>query len=320
MSESSFLGFEFAPVKLEDRGILTEFLRKYPQRLTGYTFATLAAWNSYFRYEWAFAEPELLLISCVMEPDSRRHLLQPVGLASESVIHALEARAPDLPYPLKVIGVSDPFLKLHPELSSSFSVSEDRAVSNYIYSAQALAQLSGRKYSKKRNLLSQASGLYRWICEPLRSGNIDKCFSILESISGEERPQVEGMLKRELAALDCTLRHFDDFNQKGLVLSVDDRPVAFSIYEPISPSTVAIHFERALRSYKGLYQVINLETAKLIAADGFQHINREEDLGDPGLRDAKMSYHPIEIVPAYELTYQSKTLLLSQGGNPATAP
>ena len=320
MSDSSFLGFKFAPVKLEDRGTLTEFLGKYPQRLAGYTFATLAAWCSYFRYEWAFAEPELLLISCVLEPDSRRHLLQPIGPVSESVIHALESRAPDLPYPLKIIGVSDSFLKLHAELSSSFSVSEDRAVSNYIYSAQALAQLSGRKYSKKRNLLSQANGLYRWICEPLRSGNIEKCFSILESISSEERPQVEGMLKRELAALDCTLRHVEEFNQKGLVLSVDDRPVAFSIYEPISPSTVAIHFERALRSYKGLYQVINLETAKVIAAEGFQHINREEDLGDPGLRDAKMSYHPIEIVPAYELTYQSKALLLPEGGNPATAP
>jgi hypothetical protein len=89
-----------------------------------------------------------------------------------------------------------------------------------------------------------------------------------------------------------------------LLVSVDDRPVAFSIYEAISSTTVAIHFERALRSYKGLYQVINCETAKVVASQGFQFINREEDLGDAGLRDAKMSYHPIEIVPAYELTYK----------------
>jgi len=306
MSESSFLGFKFSPVKLEDRGVLTEFLSKYPQRLTGYTFATLAAWCSYFRYEWTFAEPGLLLISCVLEPDSHRHLLQPVGPMSESIIQALENKAPELPYPLKIIGVSDSFLRLHTELSTSFTVSEDRAVSNYLYSAEALAQLPGRKYSKKRNLLSQANGLYRWVCEPLHAGNIDKCLAVLASIASEEHPDVEGMLKRELAALDCTLRHFSEFNQRGLVISVEDRPVAFSIYEPISPTTVAIHFERALRSYKGLYQVINLETAKVIAAEGFQFINREEDLGDPGLRDAKMSYHPVEIIPAYELTYQNK--------------
>jgi hypothetical protein len=128
----------------------------------------------------------------------------------------------------------------------------------------------------------------------------------LNSIQEEERPQIQGMLKRELAALECTLRHFDEFGQQGLVLWVDQKPVAFSIFEPISPTTVAIHFERALRSYKGMYQVINCETAKIILNQGFQFINREEDVGDPGLRDAKMSYHPIEIVPAYELTFREQ--------------
>jgi uncharacterized protein len=139
------------------------------------------------------------------------------------------------------------------------------------------------------------------------SNSISKCLAVLDSIFREERPPIEGMLKKELAALECTLSHFEEFDQKGLIISVEERPVAFSIYEAISPSTVAIHFERALRSYKGLYQVINLETAKVIAGQGFQFINREEDLGDPGLRDAKMSYHPTEIVPAYELTFKRTT-------------
>ena len=79
--------------------------------------------------------------------------------------------------------------------------------------------------------------------------------------------------------------------------------MAFSIYEAIGPATVAVHFERALRSYKGLYQVINWETAKAVAAQGFDYINREEDMGDDGLREAKMSYFPVEIVKAYELNF-----------------
>jgi uncharacterized protein len=307
MSKSSFLGFEFSPLRLEDRSTLTEFLSRHPQRLSGYSFATLAAWNSFFRYEWAFAESDLLLITCVLEPHSHRHLLQPVGTTSEKALQIIGTKAADLNYPLKIIGVSDSFLRLNTVLSSDFSVSEDRAVSNYLYSAEALALLPGRKYSKKRNLLSQATTQYRWVCEPIHAGIIGKCFSVLESIAQEEHPVVEGMLKRELDALNCTLGHFGDLNQRGLVISVEDRPVAFSIYEAISPTTVAIHFERALRSYKGLYQVVNVETAKVIHAEGFQCINREEDLGDPGLRDAKMSYHPVEVVPAYELTYQFKS-------------
>jgi hypothetical protein len=228
-----------------------------------------------------------------------------VGLLTPDTAKRIEAWAARLPYRLRLIGVGDVLLKEYPAFARSFDISEDRAVSNYLYSASSLAQLPGRKYSKKRNLLSQASGLYRWSCEPLHSGRIDDCFTVLNSVLEEERPQIEGMLKRELDALECTLRHFDELGQQGLLISIDHRPVAFSIYEAISPTTVAIHFERALRSYKGLYQVINCETAKVVAAQGFQFINREEDLGDPGLRDAKMSYHPIEIIPAYEWTYKS---------------
>jgi hypothetical protein len=305
MTEPSLPGLEFSSLKLEDRGLLTEFLKKNPQRLTGYTFASLAAWRPFFHYEWTFAEPGVLLISCVLEPDPRRHLLQPVGLLTPEADKTIVAWASSLSYPLRIIGVGDVFLKGNPLFAKSFEVSEDRAVSNYLYAASALAQLPGRKYSKKRNLLAQASGLYRWSCEMLNSKRIEQCFAVLNSILEEERPQVEGMLKRELAALECTLRHFDEFGQQGLLISIDSRPVAFSIYEAISPTTVAIHFERALRSYKGLYQVINCETAKVIAAQGYQFINREEDLGDPGLRDAKMSYQPIEIIPAYELTYKA---------------
>lgn len=309
MTEPSSPGFEFSPLKLEDGGTLTDFLRSNPQRLTGYTFATLAAWRPFFHYEWTFADTGVLLISCVLEPDPHRHLLQPVGSLGPRAAERLEAWAAGRSYPLRIIGVSDEFLDQNPTFTRSFEVSEDRAVSNYLYIAASLAQLPGRKYSKKRNLLAQASGLYRWSCETLNAGNIEHCFAVLNSIMDEERPQLEGMLKRELAALECTLRYFDEFGQQGLLVSIENRPVAFSVYEAISPSTVAIHFERALRSYKGLYQVINCETAKVIAAQGFQFINREEDLGDPGLRDAKMSYHPVEIIPAYEMTYKGNARL-----------
>jgi hypothetical protein len=95
-----------------------------------------------------------------------------------------------------------------------------------------------------------------------------------------------------------------------LLVSAGTRPVAFSIYEAIGPVTVAVHFERALRSYKGLYQVINWETAKAVAAQGFDYLNREEDMGDAGLRDAKMSYHPVEIVKAHELTFNGSTVAI----------
>ncbi len=305
MNEHSFLNMEFTPVGLDEDGTLKKFLRKHPQPLSGFTVAMLAAWAPAYRYEWIMADPDTLLISCVPYPDTKRHLLQPVGSVSTEVRQKIIEGARATPYPLKIVNVSGRFIKTNPEFLESFSFRENRAFSNYVYRAEALARLRGRKYSKKRNLLSQASKLYEWTCRPLSQNETTACFEVLESIQEEEQPAIEGMLELEIAALKSALEHFKDLEQQGLVLFVDGSPVAFSIFEEISPSTVAVHFERALRRFKGLYQVINHETSKLIFEKGYEFINREEDLGDVGLRDAKKSYHPVKIVPAFALTYMS---------------
>lgn len=302
MTAHRFLDFEFDPVRLGDRELLAPILRRHPQPLAGYTFAVLAAWNPFFHYGWSAAGPDTLLISCLVDPPGRRHLLQPLGTFDPSLKERILAEAAALPYPLKILGVSERFLGEHADFTRAFTVREDRTVSNYIYSAEALATLKGRKYAKKRNLISQAEGLYEWTASPLTAERTDACFAVLEAIAGEEHPLVEGMLAREMAALESTLHHFKAWEQQGVLVEAAGRPAAFSIYEAIGPRTAAIHFERALRSYKGLYQVINRETARVIGDQGYEFINREEDLGDPGLRAAKQSYHPVEIVPAYELT------------------
>jgi uncharacterized protein len=306
MNEFSLLGFDFSPVRQEDSGLLTAFLKRYPQPLTGYTFATLEAWKSFYRYGWCLAAPETLLITCTLDSDHRQHLIQPVGQLSAESKEKILRHASELDYSLKIVGVCNRFLTANPDFTQSFTIREDRDLSNYVYSSSALAKLPGRKYSKKRNLLAQAQGLYQWTLQPLTTGLTNACFAVLKSIIEEEHPLIEGMLERELAALENTLRKFDQLEQQGLVISVDGRPVAFSIFEAIGPTMAAIHFERALRSYKGLYQVINWETAKIIHAQGFEFVNREEDLGDPGLRDAKTSYHPIEIIPSYEMIFRNR--------------
>jgi len=307
MNEFSFLGFNFSPVRQEDAGLLTAFLKRYPQPLAGYTFAALEAWKPFYHYGWCLVTPETLLITCTLDSDSHQHqhLLQPMGQLSADEKEEILRQAAKLDYSLRIVGVCDRFLKEHADFVQAFTVRDDRDLSNYVYSAEALAKLPGRKYSKKRNLLAQAQGLYQWTIQPLTLELTNSCFSVLESILEEEHPIVEGMLERELAALEITLRKFDKLQQQGLLISAGERPVAFSIFEAISPTTAAIHFERALRSYKGLYQIINWETAKIIQAQGFEFINREEDLGDPGLRDAKMSYHPVEIIPVYEMAFKN---------------
>ncbi len=300
--QSPFLGWHFKRLELHQRAQLTELFTLHPQPLSGYTFASLATWDPVFRYSWMLDSSGTLLISCLLDPDRRRHLMQPLGPFPGAMQEQLIREAASLPYPLQIVGVSEEFLAHSDDFVGRCKVVEDPAASNYIYLAESLAQLPGRKYAKKRNLISQAQGAYSWIPESLSVSNTAACHEVLRRIREEEEPEIDMNLQQELTALDRTLHLWGELGQGGLLLRVDGKPVAFSIYEPITPTMVAVHFERALRSYKGLYQVINWETARVVAAKGFEFINREEDLGSPGLRDAKRSYAPVKLNPAYVLT------------------
>lgn len=295
------LEWKFNPLISFDRASLAGFLSAHPQPLSGYTLGSLVSWDPVFEYGWVFPEPETLLISCLLGPARERHLMQPLGLFPPAVQDKVFAEAESADYPLRIVGVSEGFLARHPDFARRFLIHEDETASNYVYLAEDLAQLAGRKYARKRNLISQASSLYQWTAEPIAPENTSACAAVLKRIKGEEQPEDNANLQQELAALERTLQLWRELGQKGVLLRIEGGPVAFAIYEPIHPTTVAVHFERALRSYKGLYQVINWETARLVVSSGFTFINREEDLGTPGLREAKRSYHPTRIMPAYEM-------------------
>jgi len=303
MNSFCYLGFEFINVCRENQEEVSSFLHKNPQQLCGYTHATLEAWKAFVSYEHGLLEPETMLIAYRPLLEAPPILLQPIGAFSSDFQNRLFSEAEALNYPLKIMGVSGSFIERHPEFVARFSIRDERNFANYLYRAEDLANLRGRKYSKKRNLISQARNLYSWKANTLTEEMTDKCFAVLESIKKEESPVMEGMSERELVALETTLRNFRRLGQQGLLITVDDRPVAFSIFEQTNSTTATIHFERALRSYKGLYQVINQEAACVIAAQGYEFINREEDVGDAGLRSAKLSYHPFELVTAWELTF-----------------
>lgn len=300
------MGTRLRPFDLRQRDELSPLLEKHPQKLSGYTFAMLAAWDPVFHYSWARPEPEAVIVSCLVIPDTRLHVIQPVGLLSPHLQRELASQAARLPYPMKIYGVSKDFLDANPELVARFAVEEEPIASNYIYKAEDLALLAGRKLAAKRNHIAQASREYTWTAHELSVGDVPECVTLAKHLLEESDKSLS--LERDVLACEVALTHFELLKLRGTVIRVEGRIVAFSIWEPLDAVTAVVHFERAMRTHKGLYQVVNQETAKTMNAEGFQLINREEDLGDPGLRKSKLSYHPIRLETAYTLTYHGSTV------------
>jgi hypothetical protein len=194
------------------------------------------------------------------------------------------------------------FFERHAAFARHFEIAAVRDGANYVYAAGDLAGLPGRRYAGKRNLIAQASRLYSWSLETLDPLRVGACLGFSEDIASRRTTQGAVTLAQEQEALEGALRDLGPLGLQGLLVRVDGRPSAFSIFDRLSSTTAVVLFERARRGVKGLYQVINRETARVIAAQGSTLINREEDLGDPGLRKAKLSYHPSRIEMKHTLT------------------
>ena len=109
-------------------------------------------------------------------------------------------------------------------------------------------------------------------------------------------------LKSETEACRDALANFKALELQGGVIVIDKEVVAFSLGERLNKNTAVVHFEKADPDYPGLPSVINNEYVINEWAD-VAYLNREEDLGETGLRAAKLSYNPAFLVDKYYINF-----------------
>ena len=294
----------FKAITINDKEVIDLFLYKdSPPGLGAFTFSSLISWESIYHYQWAVLY-DTLLIKLTTIDDNRGHFAKPIGDFPAALEDRIIRHAVSLNYNLNIFGISDEFVANHPGFVSNFDQAEHRELENYIYLSENLALLKGREYQSKRNLVNQFETKNNWTIEPISAGNIPDCFELINDIYTQKDFDSIPYLAYEIKALEFVLNHFARLREEGILIRVDGKPAAFSIYEYLNPSTYVVHFEKALKAYNGLYQLINRETARIILSKGFKYINREEDLGIDGLRKAKLSYHPVELYPANALVFK----------------
>jgi hypothetical protein len=109
---------------------------------------------------------------------------------------------------------------------------------------------------------------------------------MFSSLLGEERAIYEALI------------NIEKLNFKGGVILIDGKVEAFALGEQLNPQTAVIHIEKANPAFDGLYQLINQEFC-IHEWSTLPYINREQDLGEKGLRESKLSYHPHHMVNKY---------------------
>ena len=220
--------------------------------------------------------------------------MQPIGTGDIRVaVEALAADAASLGVPLRLYGLCEhgcsQLESLYPGRVATYA---SPANFDYIYLAEDLATLAGRKYQPKRNHINRFLSRYSYRFEPLSASNIEDCIYLNSVWCSQKGTDSSAAEQRALQ------RAFDNFGVipfKGWILYANGNPCAFAIGSQINHDTFCIHIEKADVTYEGAGAMINNLVAIELSYQ-YKYINREDDLGIEGLRRAKQSYYPVELL------------------------
>ena len=179
---------------------------------------------------------------------------------------------------------------------SQFTYERSPENQDYIYLTKDLVMLAGKRYHGKRNHIARFYKTYDdFRFETIDSSNKADALSVAVEWCREN--SINPDKNEEIAAISEALEMYEEYNLQGAVLYVEDKPVAMTLGSEISDRVFDINFEKALRTYEGVYAVINNEFAKTLTK--YEFINREEDMGIEGLRKSKLSYNPVIILDRF---------------------
>jgi uncharacterized protein len=292
-------------LELDDKETITSRLDNY-QPLAGHlTFTNLILWNDYYQFQWGLNE-DILLIQGISSKGNH-FFLQPIG----STI------SPELPQSLltwlvknhkqnspSIIKAEERFLT---KVSSNQTIlgTESRDDFDYLYSKTDLVELKGKKYHSKKNHLNAFDRNYNWQFQPLDNNHIDECIAIAEAwYKARTSPEQDTVLLAELKGIAHVLKNRQHLRMQGGVILINGHVEAFSLGDKLNNNTAVIHIEKASPAIPNLSSLINQQSAQNTWGD-LEYINRENDVGDPGLRQAKLSYRPIELIKKFTITLQS---------------
>ncbi len=292
---------------LSDREIISWYAEKYNQFSCEFSFLSLYLWDDIYHYKLSFFNDWLIVI------DTRSdYILMPMGEnITLSDLLTLSISLKQDGYSGDISNVPPEIIERHPELSHYYDIENERGLAEYIYSTEKLVALRGKKLRKKRNHISQFLQKYPdYQVRPMDSTVRNDCLAMIESMAESmltENQTVSNSIREENIVIRKGFESFDSIPLEGIAIYIENdtesKLVGFSVYSRLNKDVFTIHFEKVNYSCRGAAQIINWETAKVLK-DQCRYINREQDLGIPGLRQAKLSYEPELIYPANFLSFK----------------
>ena len=288
---------EFREVDISLKPAVQDLRRRFPLEASEYTFTNIFAFRLGYEFQLSRLRDNLI-IKRNKEPVS---FFSPVGNSHiRETMKELFGYLRNISDDACIERVPESFVKEFLAHDPDFIVQEDRDNFDYVYTVQELIELKGRKFHDKKNRVNRFRADYQYEYLPLNPGRIDECIEF-EHYWCEVRDcgKYPGLEKERCAILEM-LNNFGSLDMQGGIIKTGGKIAALTLGEKMLSDTFVIHVEKAHAHIPGLYQVINQEFLIHEAGD-CRYVNREQDLGEKGLRNAKMSYNPLGFIRKYRV-------------------
>ena len=291
---------DFRKIKIQDKNLYNKQLYAESTQSCLYGFSNLFMWGV---QEIAYIHDHIVLYSRF---DCHCFYPFPIGTSDKkAVLDEIFADAKERGVCPCLTGLTEENRQLVEKLyPNQFYFHADRGNYDYVYDIKDLADLKGRKLHRKRNHLKHFKKNHPdYVVTPITTENMARVRAFVldwYKLKLEENP--DGDYHHEQTALEKAFTYYADLEMDGLLLEENGEVLGFTMASPLSSDTFDVHYEKARGDIDGAYTTINSEFANYIRSKypHIKYLDREEDMGIPGLRKAKLSYFPHHLVKKYK--------------------
>lgn len=286
---------EWKEYGIQDKEIIDEYL-KGKFNISDYNFTNQYLWSIGEESKYKI-ENNVLIVKGVFAEEEYYYMPVPKDKTDDNLKALVEVIREIIQDGHRIILVPEEWKEI---LEKDFILEERRESFDYIYNSKDLGTLKGRKYTKKKNKINNFTKTYNYTYERISEDNINEVIEFQKNWCLERECDTIPILKNENLGIMNLLNHYTEMDYIGAMIKIGNKVIAYSLGEILNDDYGVIHIEKGLNEYTGSYQLIN----HLFAQNEFsncKYINREDDFGDEGLREAKESYHPAFLLKKYEI-------------------
>ncbi|HMF30207.1 MAG TPA: phosphatidylglycerol lysyltransferase domain-containing protein [Candidatus Lokiarchaeia archaeon] len=297
------------PIEIGNKPVFDQYFGQYPPEISEFTFTNLYMWRDYYHWEWVEVDNHLLIFSRDYLREHRTPIrgnpetmmfMPPVGNDPGLLICALFEELGGIEFHRVPRSLWEVLLQGNDRVAVlGIQWQDDRDNWDYVYERNAIATLGGGTLKPKRKWLNRFMEHYQY---EFRSISPDEpellacCRAAQETWCALNACEDTPALSYEHDAILDAFDHYIDLRYGGSLILIDNDCIAYTLGERLNADTLVVHIEKAHAHIDGAYQGIMSLFLQRPDFAAIPFVNREQDVGEPGLRRAKESYAPHHMV------------------------